>query len=103
MKCGSSPNDALPSLLSIMDGDKSPALRVYAIQVLARFGDPSARYQLIGLIDHPDWPTRAMAYWFLSRYGSFDDYTMIMSRLSVEQNPFVQSEIALAAIRLEPF
>jgi HEAT repeat protein len=93
---------ALPSLYAIATNDPSPALRVYAMQVLARFGDPSGRQMLLTHLIDPDWPARAMTYWFLGRYGEPSDYSLMIARLSVEDNPFVKSEIALGALRLAP-
>jgi HEAT repeat protein len=95
-------DSALPSLYAIATADPSPALRIYALQVLARFGDPSGRQMMLTHLNDPDWPARAMTYWFLGRYGEPSDYGMIMARLAVEENPFVKSEIALAALRLAP-
>ena len=94
--------DALPSLTSIVNEDPSPALQVFALQLLAKFGDPSGRHQLITRLSDPDWPARAMAYWYLSRYGREEDFTLVVSRLGIEDNPFVLAEITLAALRLAP-
>ncbi len=93
---------ALPSVAAQSGSDESPAIQIYALQVLAKFGDPSARQILMSRINDPDWPARAMAYWTLGRYGSPEDYGIIQSRLATEQNPFVQAEIALASLRLAP-
>lgn len=94
--------DALPSLSSLVGLDSSPALQAYAVQILAKFGDASARYQFLSEINSQDWPTRAMAFWYLGRYGEPADYTLVLSRLGSEQNPFVKAEICLAALRLAP-
>jgi HEAT repeat protein len=94
--------DALPSLSSLVGLDNSEALQVYAIQILAKFGDASARYQFLSAINSQDWPTRAMAFWYLGRYSEPADYTLVLSRLGSEQNPFVKAEICLAALRLAP-
>ena len=72
------------------------------MNVLAKFGDASARLTLINRINDVDWPARAMAFWYLGRFGELSDYTLVLSRLGSEQNPFVQAEIALAALRLAP-
>jgi HEAT repeat protein len=93
---------ALPSVSAISGSDPSPAIQVYALKVMAKFGDASARQIMMSRINDPDWPARAMTYWFLSRYGSPEDYGIIHARLNTEQNPFVQSEIALACLRLAP-
>lgn len=93
---------ALPSLSGLANSDASPALRVYAMQVLARFGDPSGRLLLLASLDEPDWPARAMAYWYLGKYGDSNDYSAVLARLPVERNPFVQCEIALGVLRLAP-
>jgi len=93
---------AVPSLVGIAQGDPSSALQVYAMQLLAKFGDPSGRNLMLTKLDDPDWPSRAMSFWYLGRYGQPDDYPMILARLPVEQNPFVQAEITLAALRLAP-
>jgi len=94
--------EALPSVVGIAGNDPSPALQLYAIQLLSKFGDNSGRHLLITRLSEPDWPARAMAFWYLGRYGTTADYTLVVSRLSVEKNPFVQAEIALAALRLAP-
>ncbi len=94
--------EALPSLYAIATNDPSPALKIYAMQVLARFGDPSGRQMLLTHLIDPDWPARAMTYWYLGRYGQPEDFSLMMARLSVEDNPFVKAEIALGALRLAP-
>jgi HEAT repeat protein len=93
---------ALPQVSTIAGADPSPALQIYAMQVLAKFGNPSGDQLLLSRINDTDWPARAMAFWYLGRYGSSDDYTQVQSRLVVEENPFVKSEIALACLRLAP-
>lgn len=93
---------ALPSVSAISGSDPCPAIQIYALQIMAKFGDPSAQQILMSRIDDPDWPARAMAFWTLSRYGSSDDYGIIRARLDSEQNPFVQAEIALACLKLAP-
>ena len=95
-------SQAMPSLNEIANGDESPALRVYAMQVMAKFGQSSARNLMLTYLDNPDWPARAMAFWYLGRYGDPADYTLILSRIPTERNPFVQSEISLSALRLSP-
>jgi len=93
---------ALPSVSSLTASDPSPAIQIYALQVLARFGDPSARTILMSRINDTDWPARAMAFWYLGRYGAPEDYGIIQSRMATETNPFVRAEIALASLRLAP-
>lgn len=93
---------AVPSLVGIAMGDSSPALQVYALNILSKFGDASGRNLLISHLSNPDWPARAMAYWYLSRYGRPDDYSLALARLASEENPFVQAEIVLAVLRLSP-
>jgi len=93
---------ALPSVSAVSASDASPAVQVYALQLLAKFGDSSARQILLSRINDPDWPARAMTYWTLSRYGAPEDYGILHARLSTEQNPFVQAEIALACLKLAP-
>ena len=44
-----------------------------------------------------------MAFWFLGRYGLEEDYSFVLSKMPFEENPFVQSETALATLRLMPF
>jgi hypothetical protein len=94
--------EALPLVNSMANADPCPAIQVYAMEVLTHFGEAGARNLIIGNLDNQDWPARAMTYWFLGRYGSEDDYSIILSRLPVEQNPFVQAEICLAVMRLAP-
>jgi hypothetical protein len=93
---------AIPTLVSIANADPSPALQVYALKILCQFGNDTGHSLLITRIGDPDWPARAMAFWYLGRYGNNDDYTMILSRLPTETNPFVLAEICLAALRLAP-
>jgi HEAT repeat protein len=90
------------ALFTTAGTDACPALQVYALQVLARFDNPSGRQSLLSHLNDPDWPARAMAYWYLGRYGLPEDYSMVLSRLPVETNPFVKAEIVLAALRLAP-
>lgn len=94
--------EALPQVAEVANGDSCPALQAYGMNLLAKFGDPSGRNLLINMINNPDWPARAMGYWYLGRYGTDADYTLVVSRLPNETNPFVKAEIALAALRLEP-
>ncbi len=92
----------IPNLFATAGNDPCSALQVYALQVLAKFDNQSARQSLINRLSDPDWPTRAMAFWYLGRYGTEDDYSLVLSRLGTEQNPFVQAEIVLAVLRLAP-
>ena len=92
----------IPRLFATAGNDPSLALQVYALQILAKFDNPSGRQALLNRISERDWPSRAMAYWTLGRYGAPEDYSLILSRLATEENPFVQSEIVLAALRLAP-
>jgi HEAT repeat protein len=95
--------EQLVSIVSaIANNDPSPIFRVYAAHVLAKFGDQTVHNLFLSTINDPDWTTRAMSYWYLGRYGSPDDYTLILSRLGVEQDPFVRAEITLALLRLAP-
>jgi hypothetical protein len=94
--------ETIPQLNNVANDDPVPALRVYAIQILAKFGDTSGRLQLISHLSDVDWPARAMAFWYLGRYGVDSDYSIILSRLNSEENPFVQAEVVLAALRLAP-
>lgn len=93
---------AIPSVSTIAADDPIPAFRLFAMRILAAFGELSGRDNFLANLDNPDWPSRAMAYWYLGRYGSTDDYQLVFSRLNTETNPFVQTEIALAAVRLAP-
>jgi HEAT repeat protein len=93
---------ALPSVSAVSASDASPAIQIYALQLMAKFGDSSARQILLSRINDPDWPARAMTYWTLSRYGDPVDYGIIHARLNSEENPFVQAEIALACLKLAP-
>jgi HEAT repeat protein len=93
---------AIPDIFTTAGVDPCPAIQVYALQVLAKFDNPSGRQSLINRLSDPDWPTRAMAYWYLGRYGTPDDYSLVLSRLMTEENPFVQAEIVLAVLRLTP-
>ncbi|MCG3205627.1 MAG: hypothetical protein KCHDKBKB_02349 [Elusimicrobia bacterium] len=93
---------ATPRLFATAANDPSPALRVYALNILCKFDNPSGRQSLLNSISDPDWPSRAMAFWTLGKYGAPEDYTVVLSRLPTETNPFVQAEIVLAALRLAP-
>lgn len=93
---------ALPSVLTIAGADPSHALQIYAMHVLAKFGHPSGYQLLLGRLSDTDWPARAMAFWYMGRYGTPQDYTQVQARLVSEDNPFVKSEIALACLRLTP-
>jgi HEAT repeat protein len=93
---------AMPSVSAVSGSDPCPAIQIYALQMMAKFGESSARQILMSRINDPDWPARAMTFWVLSRYGAPEDYGIIHARLNTEQNPFVQAEIALASLRLSP-
>lgn len=92
----------IPSVAFVAQDDPSPALQVYAMQLLAKFGNSSGRQLLLNRITDLDWPARAMSYWYLGRYGEPEDYSQVLVHLGLEENPFVQSEIALATLRLAP-
>lgn len=94
--------EVLPVLTEIANGDSSPAFRVYASYILAKLGHPAGYPHLISATDNTDWPSRAMAFWFLGRYGDTKDYALMLDRMGHEKNPFVQTEICLAALRLTP-
>lgn len=93
---------AISSLFAVAGNDPCPALQLYALQLLAKFNNPSGRQTMLSRLNDPDWPARAMAFWYLGRYGTDDDYSLVLSRLPVEENPFVQSEIVAATLRLAP-
>ncbi len=93
---------SVPALFTTAGTDACPALQMYALQVLARFDNPSGRQTMLAHLNDQDWPARAMAFWYLGRYGTDDDYSMVLARLPVETNPFVKAEIVLAALRLAP-
>jgi HEAT repeat protein len=93
---------ALPTVAAVSGSDPCPAIQMYALQLMAKFGDSSARQIFMSRLNDPDWPARAMAYWYLSRFGAPEDYGIIHARLQTEQNPWVQAEIALASLRLAP-
>lgn len=94
--------EALPQVSGIAFDDPSPALRVYAMQVLAKFDDPAGRQLMLTMINDPDWPARAMAFWFLGRFGQQEDYSLMLTHLPIQKNPFVQAEVSLSALRLSP-
>lgn len=91
-----------PAVIAIAGNDASPAVQLYALQVLAKFGNPVGRQSLLAHLNDADWPARAMTFWYLGRYGTPDDYSLVVSRMPVESNPFVKAEIVLAALRLTP-
>ncbi len=92
----------LPSLSFNLGQDPLAAFQVHGIQIFSKFGDATARYQLLNHTNDQDWVSRAMAYWYLGLFGDQSDYTYVLSRLGTEQNPFVKAEIVLAALRLAP-
>jgi len=91
-----------PDLIQIILHDSIPVFRVFAMQALINMGDATAVSYLRGNVDDKDWPSRAMTYWYMGRYGINDDFQLLMSRLSAEKNPFVRAELALAVKRLVP-
>lgn len=93
---------AVQDLITIATSDEVPAFRLYAIQVLTQFNNSSARNFLLSAISDRDWPARAMAVWYLGRYGLPEDFMTAISRFSSEENPFVKAEVALATQRLAP-
>lgn len=94
--------NAMPEIFNIATNDPIPAFKIFAIQILTKFNNPSARNFLLASLNEQDWPARAMAAWYLGRYGQEDDYTAVLSRIGAEQNPFVKAEMALAIERLAP-
>jgi HEAT repeat protein len=94
--------DVVPDLINMAANDPVPVFRVYAIQVLLEFGEPSAHDLLISHDTDDDWPSRAMGYWLLGRYGDTADHGFVSNHFASEQNAFVLAELALAAQRLAP-
>lgn len=94
--------DAVPDLIGVASLDPVPIFRLFAIQVLLELGEPAARNMLLSHDIDRDWPSRAMTYWLLGRYGESSDHGYVLSRFGSETNPFVISELALAAQRLAP-
>jgi HEAT repeat protein len=92
----------VPALQSIAADDQVPAFRVFALQVLLSLNEPSAYDGLVSNLDNDDWPARAMAIWYLGRYGKDTDYSVLLNSINREKNPFVLAEIALAVQRLAP-
>lgn len=91
-----------PELTSIASNDPVPAFRLFAIQILIQWGYAGARNVMLANVDNPDWPARAMAFWYLGRYGDEGDVELARSRFGSEQNPFVLAEMVLATERLAP-
>ncbi len=92
----------VPALQGVAAADPVPAFRLYAIQVLLTLNEPSAYSDLTTNLDNQDWIARAMAFWYLGRYGHESDYTVVMNGLAHERNDFVIAEATLAAQRLAP-
>lgn len=90
------------SLLGAVSGDPVPAFRMFALQVLLSFDDPTAYTTLITSTGDSDWPARAMSFWYLGRYGRGSDYSFVLNAIAREKNPFVLAEAVLAAQRLAP-
>lgn len=90
------------SLVTVATSDPVPAFRLFAMQNLIQWGYGGARNLLLAQIDNTDWPARAMAFWYLGRYGDDRDIDLVRSRIGTEQNPFVLAEIVLATERLAP-
>jgi HEAT repeat protein len=92
----------MPQIRNIANSDPLPAFRVFAMQLLAQFGDPSGRVLLQLAIDNGDWTARSMATYYMGRVGMDRDQALIRSRLNTEKNPFVQSELVTSISRLAP-
>lgn len=91
-----------PELTSIASNDPVPAFRMFATQILIQWGYAGARNVMLSNVDNPDWPARAMAFWYLGRYGDERDVDLARSRLGSEKNLFVLAEMVLATERLAP-
>jgi HEAT repeat protein len=94
--------EATGDLVGVASSDNVPIFRLYAIQVMLELGEPAARNMLLGHDTDDDWPSRAMTFWLLGRYGESADHGFVVSRFTSETNSFVLAELALAAQRLAP-
>ena len=83
--------------------DKSPVVRIYAAQALARLGDPLGLETLREAVKGGGWLDCAMAARYLGDLGTGDDYDLVLDRMVREQaNDFVKAETAIAALKLFP-
>lgn len=97
------PREAEPLLAAAAQKDALPILRVYAAQGLARLGDPNGLQLLRQFLTDPSWVVRAMAARYLGDYGTAEDYDLLVSRISAEQDyDFVVAEDCIGALKLYP-
>jgi hypothetical protein len=92
--------EALPSITNVIYFDAVPAFRIFAMRILAAFGDPSGRDLLLSNFQNTDWPSRSMSFWYTGLYGLEADQRLLMERIPTESNPFCQAELALGVNRL---
>jgi len=91
-----------PDLIEIATSDPIPAFRVFAMRILMVLGNLTGRNLILADLRDPDWPARAMRFWYLGRYGNDQDFQALLAQLTTEDNPFVLSELALGVSRLAP-
>ncbi|HOW28088.1 MAG TPA: HEAT repeat domain-containing protein [Elusimicrobiota bacterium] len=97
------PEGSVPVLTKVAQSDPSPLLKVYAAQILYRYGDPTGRQLLLNYLKDRDWVVRAMAGRYIGELGTAEDYDMLVARISAEQdNDFVAAEMAIGALNLYP-
>ena len=91
-------------LAKVIETDRSPVVRIYAAQALARRGDPKGLEELRKEVaTSGDWLARAMAIRYLGDLGEGEDYDRMLGRIGLEQNnDFVLAEAAIAALKLFP-
>ena len=80
--------------------DASKAIQAFSAQKLCSLGDPYGRQLLFRFLDDQDWTLRAMAVYGLGEWGEADDYYTILSRFNNETADFVQTEMALALLKM---
>ncbi len=94
---------SLPLLFAASERDYEPILRVYAASRIAKVGDPQGLYKLRAYLDDPSWLIRAIAARYLGKYGTAEDYDLLVSRIGREQsNDFTVAEFCIAALKLFP-
>lgn len=97
---------AVEALRTLAEKDDSLLIRVTATSALLQLGESNALQGLRNFLDHSDWLVRSLAAKGIGEWGNYEDYDLLLSRLSREQiqtsNEFVVSELSIAALKLFP-
>lgn len=93
--------EAVPLIERLATGNYAPVVRVRAARLLMARKNPAGRAELLKQLDGGDWLARAMAADAVGSFGAWDDYNLLLDRLTREQaNEFVVAELAVGALRL---